>query len=219
MPATEWPSHGALNFPIDPAFSSAESPAIWRATDNPTIIVISAGQPGATWTDSVLADYSVQAERFSDAGRHLVLADDLGIHRLLVQKPGALAQTGFFVPDDKWLTIRLKALSRFRASNGPLARAMAKELRPSAYQRFRLERMLAILDRMDGSSPGGRTMRDIAAQILFPNAEPVRAIEWKTSSERRQTQRLVAEARRYMFGDYRTLLNGSMGKQTASKVD
>ncbi len=37
-----------------------------------------------------------------------------------------------------------------------------------------------------------------------------RAIEWKTSSHRRQAQRLVAEARRMMATGYRDLLKGSM---------
>nr|WP_247711916.1 DUF2285 domain-containing protein [Qipengyuania qiaonensis] len=87
---------------------------------------------------------------------------------------------------------------------------------PTPNQRFRLARLLAILDRL-----GAVSQRQIAEEIVFPAMKPMRAAVWKGSSERRQVQRLVAEARRLRRSGYlellqgRTKLSGALRKKAA----
>lgn len=81
---------------------------------------------------------------------------------------------------------------------------------PSDYQKCRLTVLLKILDAMQ--LPGGRiaTTREIAKKAIYPYSNFGRAAEWKTSSQRRQTQRLITEARGLVDGGYRFLLKGKM---------
>jgi repressor of nif and glnA expression len=76
--------------------------------------------------------------------------------------------------------------------------------------------LLAILDVL--AEHGGQCVntRHIAAELVFPGAQiPDRAIEWKSSSLRRQTQRLIAAAKSMRDGGYRHLLHGQVAAVTA----
>lgn len=68
--------------------------------------------------------------------------------------------------------------------------------------------LLRILDYLADSGAAGPTVREIASEVVYNRANPSRATEWKTSSERRHTQRLVREARVMMQGGYVKLLQG-----------
>lgn len=70
--------------------------------------------------------------------------------------------------------------------------------------------MLAILDHLVGATDKEVTIRSLAETFVFPGTGSGRSIEWKTSSSRRQTQRLVREAIAMTNGGYRKLLNGSI---------
>lgn len=73
---------------------------------------------------------------------------------------------------------------------------------PSAYQRRRLVLLLAILDGLaDGASA-----RDLAVWLIFPNHRLSGTADWRGSSEKRHTQRLIGAARRMARCGYLRLL-------------
>ena len=61
-----------------------------------------------------------------------------------------------------------------------------------------------------GASSAGRppTTHNIARRYVYPGMTIGRGSEWKSSAERRRTQRLIDEAFALMRGGYRTLLRG-----------
>ena len=73
---------------------------------------------------------------------------------------------------------------------------------PSPFQRQRLCLLLRVLD----AAQSGTGTRGIGTRILYPWLEGLDAQAWKAASERRRTQRLVAEARHMMRRGYRELL-------------
>lgn len=85
-------------------------------------------------------------------------------------------------------------------------------LHPKAAQRRRLTLMLQALDCLQTTERPQPTLRQIAETMLYPRHDLGRAIEWKCSSQRRQTQRLVNSARHLMQGGYRELLKGRMAR-------
>lgn len=89
-------------------------------------------------------------------------------------------------------------------------RGFADRLYPTAAQRRRLALMLAALDFADGSTP---SLRRIAEAVLYPRHDLGRAIEWKSSSQRRQAQRLVNGARHLVETGYLDLLKGRISDQ------
>lgn len=66
--------------------------------------------------------------------------------------------------------------------------------------------MLRILDVLGPVDEGRPSLRDIAGTVLYPGSSFPRAIEWKSSAERRQTSRMVREAISLRDGGYRALL-------------
>jgi hypothetical protein len=66
--------------------------------------------------------------------------------------------------------------------------------------------MLRILDIANGSRAGRISSRQVAREILFPGTSFASAMEWKISSERRHTLRVIAEALLLRDGGYRDLL-------------
>ena len=75
--------------------------------------------------------------------------------------------------------------------------------------------MLKLLDALDEAAGKNPTTRELAT-ILGLSQTDLRAIDWKTSSARRQTQRLVVEARQMAASGYRDLLSarGRRASQT-----
>ncbi len=71
-----------------------------------------------------------------------------------------------------------------------------------------LHLLLAILDALS-RAPEGVMLKDIAGTIVYRGLSAQRAIDWKSSSQRRQTQRLVVEARRMASHGYLGLLRQS----------
>jgi hypothetical protein len=140
-----------------------------------------------------------------------VLGDWRRRHRILIKPPGSSLR-GYVVSPDPWVRMRLDAIKSFDERTRPGRRATPNDsLKPSGYQKCRLTLLLKIIDALN--QPGdGRfvTLREIAKKVIYPNMDPGRAIEWKASSHRRQTQRLIAEARVLVDGGYRFLLKGTM---------
>lgn len=166
------------------------------------------GERGQASIHSKLRNYELLQDRTTSKGRHLVLGHQRRRYRLLVTPPGA-AMSGYFVPSDRWVQIRLDAIEEFDAAcRQPRHATSDFALRPSVYQQRRLMLLLNILDATHASDGTFATIRQIAEKVVYRNTDLGRAIEWKTSSHRRQTQRLINEARFLVEGGYRLLLSG-----------
>ncbi|MBO6767380.1 MAG: DUF2285 domain-containing protein [Erythrobacter sp.] len=100
---------------------------------------------------------------------------------------------------------RLDAATAFFTGRGT-----PRFLRPTPFQRHRLGRMLTILDAVARLGGENVTNRQIASAAIYPGVEFGSALEWKSSSHRRQTQRLLAEARHMAESGYRKLLMGRL---------
>lgn len=208
-----WLCHGASNFPIDPARSAHRDPAIWQARHCASMVLLQGGAEAIATTILAVRARSIVAECRSKAGRHIVIEAGGARHRLLMTKLDCPHCSGFLLPDNAALPARMAALSSFLCWQCPSGSfAPTRHLRPTRYQRHRLEQMLQILD-LHARDPGERpSLRGLAKQILRADVDHERAIEWKTSSTRRQVQRLVAGARRLANDGYRELLACRMPK-------
>lgn len=115
------------------------------------------------------------------------------------------------IPDARQ-DVRLAAVSSLLAGCGGARQIRAlKGLRPSDVQAHRLTIMLRILDCLVTAGGHNPSIREIAAKAIYSRPEFSRSIEWKSSSARRQTQRLLREALDMTEGGYRNLLNGNTG--------
>lgn len=200
--------HGASNFLVDPAAGTDECPALWRPEDNPGVLVVAASAVCRQEFASALQTRSLVAEAEVGPDRHIVLAGKHARHRLLMTPPAA--RGGYIVRADCSISVRLAALSAFHGpQRSRQATAARATLTPSPYLRHRLVLLLAILDRLDPNSGEPATVRQIARDLTFRGHDYDRAIEWKSSSGRRQTQRLIAEAHRMVTTGYRDLLKCS----------
>ncbi|MBN8968170.1 MAG: DUF2285 domain-containing protein [Rhizobiales bacterium] len=133
----------------------------------------------------------------------IVLADPDGDHHLVVGDINPAQPLAVLLPLDDSFHIRAEAALRFQRrlfgrAAGPLPRALTLTPR----HRQRLVRMVRALD---GRSSGA-TYREIAS-VLFDTASQS-ATEWKTSSIRAQTIRLVKDAQTMTRGGYLRLLAG-----------
>lgn len=131
----------------------------------------------------------------------VVLADPSGDHHLVFGAINPTQPLAVLLPLDDSFNIRAEAALRFQRRlfgrpAGPLPRALTLTLR----HRQRLVRMVRALD---GRSSGA-TYREIA-DVLFETHKQS-ATEWKTSSIRAQTIRLVKDGRTMMHGGYLRLL-------------
>lgn len=219
--AGRWLETGACAFPICPQVSAEVNPATWLAEVAPAVIVLAPAPPGLIGivAESILLGRSIVSDISDRGDRHLVLTDSTAIHRLMVVSPDHRAGHHVaIVPDDCW-GIRRAALDQFVGGNSGDG---IGRLQPTSAQHHRLILMLRILDYLNATEPPEPTLRSIAETVLFPRRDLGRAIEWKCSSERRQTQRLVSSARQLMQGGYRQLLKGkferSSGKCAANAV-
>lgn len=187
-------------------------------------------QQPALWNDSWCAGVVIHlgvtvplpagdiiAEFREGGDRHLVLEAGGSRHRLVVRHGESECRQGYLVPADDCLRIRALAVSTFHeiSTSSPAASTQPMP-RPTDYQRYRLDLMLQLLDLRDDLSGPGLGMREIAATAFGGDLAGLRAIDWKTSSERRRLQRLLAAARYIAAGGYRNLLRYEMPGAIAS---
>lgn len=197
--------HGALNFLVDPQRRADQEPAIWRAGDNPSVVILAAPDHAGSPIPDIIGASTKLVDRETGTGRHLVLETRHGRHRLLVTR--SAAAPSYLLPADATVAIRLAATSAFHSGNaGCPSPFHPLPLRPSPYQRHRLALLLAILDRIDDQNRELPTLRDLARDVVFPGVDGGPAIDWKTSSHRRQVQRLASGARRMALVGFRELL-------------
>jgi hypothetical protein len=110
---------------------------------------------------------------------------------------------------DAMLEHRLQAVSAFGRWIARNAGSAIPSALPTEYQARRLAMLLAIVD-MRAALPKS-TSHEIARRLIYPRLSVGRGAEWKASSERRRTLRLIREAEALVAGGYRDLLAGRSG--------
>lgn len=197
-------AHGASNFLCDPEIDAATGPAFWRSSVNPGVVVFRMA-PGHSFN---LRGRQILAETADRQTRFLVLAGSKARHRVRIEIDDLAAANAYELNADAGLEVRLAAVRAFHFPGRTVAPSARNHLLcPSAYQRHRLAMLLTILDRLDAKrASGGVTLRQIADELLSPGIAKLSALEWKSSSQRRQVQRLVAEAREMSANGFRDLV-------------
>jgi hypothetical protein len=163
-----------------------------------------------------LSDWPViLADRLLSDGRHVVLGDIDGPHHLWLRATLPGQPLAYVIVRDPAIDARRDAAWRLdrRLAGVPAAHGHGA-LRPTAFQRQRLNLLLDILDMLQTLPPP--TSHAIARRLIYPAMTIGRGMEWKSSTERRRTQRLIGEARALMHGGYRALLRGTL--KGATKV-
>ncbi len=210
----KWHNHGGWNFAVPPELTSSRYPAIWRAADAPSVIIFhyNSGDGVHGSIQPILDICDLLQDIMTSEGRHLVLENQNRRHRVVI-KSSCASGNGYFVLRDGWLGTRLSAIERFEACCRPPRLANLRDFHfPTAYQKHRLILMLNVLDAFQHENGRSATIRELAQNVLFRHADLGRAIEWKSSSPRRQTQRLLNEARYFVHVGYRLLLKQNMQK-------
>jgi hypothetical protein len=204
-----WPGNGAWPFAFDPALNVDEYPAIWLPHLHPSTLVLGpplAGQKGVDTHPLLQAD-GLAADRSCGTMRYLVLQSHYGTLRIALPSDIRLTSLAATIPIDGHFALRFCALTRLKAhvdDSVPLPKTGADS--PSRYQRYRLDLLLQILDIL---ARPGTSARHVAMHAIYPGQNLGRAIEWKGSSQRRQTFRLIREARQMMMTGYYHLLKCS----------
>jgi len=140
-------------------------------------------------------------------GRHIVLGDIDGPHHLWLRSNDPAEPLAFAIICDSLAELRHKAAARLgrRLLGAPPARR-SQIFRPTAYQQYRLKLLLAVLDMVNVPGAEAATTQMVARTLVYPRMKHCSSAEWKSSSERRQTQRVIDEATTLMRGGYRALL-------------
>jgi hypothetical protein len=147
---------------------------------------------------------AIRADRTGADGRHIVIDDPQGDHRLWLRS-AAGEPLAIILPIDQQFDLRHRAAGRFfRRLRGLSAGPPPPGLAVTPFQRSRLALLLNILDRL----ASGSSKREIARDVIYPGFDPASAAEWKASAERRRTQRLCDEAKAMVAAGYRRLVGG-----------
>ncbi|WP_375713674.1 DUF2285 domain-containing protein [Sphingobium sp. BS19] len=122
---------------------------------------------------------------------------------------GSGSPLAYVIVRDDAIELRQNVMRRLdrRLTGAPPMRPLSG-LQPTAFQRQRLSMLLDILDAVLGHEGGRMTTHEIARRHVYRGLRIGRGDEWKSSSERRRTQRLIDEAIALMRGGYRRLLRG-----------
>jgi len=147
----------------------------------------------------------VLADRTLPDGRHLVIGDRRGVHRLWLTDPDPLRPVVIAIVNGFGILGRAAAAHRLaRRLGGRAAGPVPRGLAPTRLQRRRYSRLLRLLDADAAHAP----RQDMAA-ILYPHMRRYESREWEVSTERRNTQRALGAARALVAGGYRALLTGA----------
>ena len=202
----EWPGDGASAFPADPHLSALEAPAFWNAAICPYVVILGAAPPTfateprfdpARWTHPL--GYRVGAN-----GCHYILGNGSIMHRIWLRSDPDGGSHAAVIPCDAMTGTRLQAVSALQRWLRGIASASGPA-RPTSYPSQRLDLLLSILDlRADAHI----SSHEVARRLVYPRADVGRGAAWKSSPERRRTQRLIREAEALTAGGYRALLAG-----------
>lgn len=206
-----WPGDGVCPFPVDPQQSALDAPAFWHAQYCAYVAILEAAPAGlggdalhhpVRWTHRL-------AHRSGPGGDHFLFGEGDVIHRVWLRGDAGGRPLASLIPCDDMIETRLLAMSDLdRWVRGRSLTVTAG--RPTSYQAQRLDLLLSILDRR---SERQVTSHEIARRLIYPRLDVGRGAAWKSSPERRRTQRLVREAEALAAGGYRALLRGPAGRQ------
>lgn len=143
------------------------------------------------------------------SGDNFLFGEGEALHRVWLRCDPCGASLAAVVPWDAMIETRLGAVSDL--DRWVRGRSLAvTAFRPTSYQAQRLDLLLSIIDLR---SERNLTSHEIARRLIYPRLGLGRGAAWKSSSERRRTQRLIREAEALMAGGYRALLAGQAGRQ------
>lgn len=201
-----------------PDAAPASEPALWSPFVSPATVILDAAPPGiADAPPFDIADWPiVLADRTLSDGRHVVLGDIDGPHHLWLRDTLPGQPLAYVIVRDLAVEARHRAAWRLdrRLAGAPPSRRNGA-FRPTPFQRRRLDLLLDILDMLQALGPKP-TSHEVARHLIYPGMTIGRGMEWKSSTERRRTQRLIDEALALMHGGYRTLLHGGVGGRQKS---
>lgn len=199
------PRNGGCAFLLDPDRSASETAIFWRPELVASVLLIEPAPAvflAAKRLDQLdLTHATLHAQPGGEGA--IILADPDGDHHLVVGAIDPAQPLAVLLPLDDNFHIRAEAALRFQRrlfgrAPGPLPRALTLTPR----RRLRLVRMVRALDGRSADA----TYREIAG-VLFDTPRQS-ATEWKTSSIRAQTIRLVKDAETMVRGGYLRLLAG-----------
>ncbi len=180
---------------------------MWRPEHSPAVVVVAPAPESFAKAHPIDLDgllpvaWSVDAED----GRHVVIDDAEGCHRLWLVNDAHTHGSTFLIPFDDDFSARLHSLQRLhRRLSGKRAGPLLRSLQLSPLQRARLVLQVRALD----GEQNGASRREIAAVLLDSSAQTIPAIEWKNAALRKKVNRIVASAIALMNGGYLTLLRG-----------
>ncbi|MGQ3080578.1 MULTISPECIES: DUF2285 domain-containing protein [Alphaproteobacteria] len=141
-------------------------------------------------------------------GGHYILSDGSITHRIWLRCDPADGALAALIPCDAMTETRLQAVADLERWLRGISSASAV-LRPTSYQSQRLDLLLSILDLR---AAGDVSSHEVARRLIYPRLDVGRGAAWKSSPERRRTQRLIREAEALAAGGYRALLAGRAGR-------
>ena len=148
---------------------------------------------------------AIEADQTLPTGRHLVIADPRGRHRIWLRAPPDATHHVVIVAPDVYMPVRDAFAQRLiHRLLGQRTAPTPAALWPTDFQRKRLTLLLALLD---AATVGRASTRGLATTIVYPDLD-LHGDDWRGANERRRVQRLVEEARSLAAGGYRDLLHG-----------
>lgn len=180
---------------------------MWRPEFLPASVIVAPAPEefGAVWPIDLNRLSPIAASAETESGRHLLLDDPDGRHRIWLVGDWRAQGSAFVIPIDSDVAARLHSLKRFhRRLSGKRSGPPLRSQTLSSRQRTRLALLLRALD----GKREGATRREIAAVLLDPSAYSIPAIEWKNTALRKKVNRVVASGIAMMNGGYLALLCG-----------
>ncbi|MFJ5928853.1 DUF2285 domain-containing protein [Sphingomonas sp. NPDC092331] len=198
-------SRGAGGCLFATAPDDLSDPVVWRPELTAVTVILDTAPDGFETAAPVdpRALGALLADLAGIDGRHIIVGDAAGEHRLWLRDPMPGRSLAAVIPLDKDFLTRIASLLRFHRrllgrAAGPLPRGWPL----TAYRLARLDLILRALDLRHG----GATYRQIAAELGREDATKLSASDWKMSASRSFVVRLVRDGIAMMNGDYRKLL-------------
>lgn len=168
---------------------------------------------GALTAEQIEQGRTAIVDRNYPKGRYLVLSIEGRFQRLLFRNYNSSHGVTCSVLTGPDFALRLAVLNSFnQALSGAGSGSSQICLMPTPFQQGRLNLMLRIIDYLNQEPARQAPVREVARRIVYPHSHFANAAEWKASSERRRTQRLIDEAKALTEGGYLSLLHGKMPK-------
>lgn len=209
------PASGVWRFLCRPELTAIQAPALWLTSTSPLTVRFAAvpSHCAGLTARQLLARADVIEDRVAGGLRYLALRAADTNHRLVLPKADKGSALASVIAPDRGARLRIAAVARLLDDLG-IAASVTRHtaLNPTRFQQHRFTLLLAILDRLDRAVPARTTLRDVAG-LVYRDLDIASAAAWKASSQRRHTQRLIAEAQRLVDEGYRALLWGNILKR------